>query len=609
MTTNVGRTRSWRCVAWGLSIGLALVATQARAEAAADIATQLETADSIKLRDPGKFDALMEQIMGRLRGASEDQRQYFLFLRGWKSAYDGKDALAVAQLSALAAGSSSTTIRFRAYATLSNLFTSQRRYREAFQNLNAAQSLLARVSDGRARAQGLLDAAELYSQVGQYDLALEAAQAVIDQNWAGEGVCMGGQQKLQALFNSGRFRQFDRTVSPTIDACLTAGQPAYANEIRINLAARYIALGRLDEARELLEKYYPQVTKMGYSRQVASFDSLLALVNQKQGNLATARRFAADAVKVSIPGEFPQSLISADLILYQYAKQRGEYSAALAYHEKYTIARIGYLNDISARQLAYERVKQENLARKLEVEALSRKNSVLELERKLAAKQVEATRLYGVILTLILALIGLWALLTKLSQLHFKHLSRLDGLTGISNRLHFIERAESALTYARKSGQEVCLVLLDLDHFKSINDRFGHATGDFVLKHTAALCKEYLRRTDMFGRLGGEEFGVLLPGCRLEEAREQAEQLRKTINSIQSEQRGGALTASASFGVACSAASGYDLTRLLAHADSALYRAKRAGRNCVMAYDAAETGEVKVVLPSPEPDGSADPQA
>src|SRR6185437_7293693 len=119
-------------------------------------------------------------------------------------------------------------------------------------------------------------------------------------------------------------------------------------------------------------------------------------------------------------------------------------------------------------------------------ETLSRNNRVLELEHKLAAKQMEATRLYIVILTLILLFIGLWALWTKRSQLHFKSLSRIDGLTGISNRLHFIECAETMLAYASKSGQDVCLVLFDLDHFKSINDRFGHATGDFVLKRAAA---------------------------------------------------------------------------------------------------------------------------
>jgi diguanylate cyclase (GGDEF)-like protein len=225
---------------------------------------------------------------------------------------------------------------------------------------------------------------------------------------------------------------------------------------------------------------------------------------------------------------------------------------------------------------------------------------VLELEHRLAAKQVEATRLYVVILTLILVFIGLWAVWTKRSQIHFKNLSRFDGLTGISNRLHFIERAEAALNYASRSGQDVCVVLFDLDHFKSINDRCGHATGDFVLRRAAVLCKEYLRVSDIFGRFGGEEFSVLLPGCRLEAAREQAEQLRRTINTIQTEHRGTTIAAAASFGIACSGSSGYELARLLAHADSALYRAKRAGRNCVMAYDPADSGELTAILPPEE---------
>jgi diguanylate cyclase (GGDEF)-like protein len=591
--------RSWRCVIAAAGIALAVASACARAGAAADTTALLERADSIKLREPAQFDVLMREIGGRLPQLSGDQRQYFLFLQGWKSAYDGKDAGAVAQLSRLATISPSPVIRFRAYATLSDLFTSERRYHVAFQNLSAARRLLPRISDGGARTEGLLDAASLYSRVGQYDLALRAAQAVIDENWAGEGVCRGGEQKLLALFNDGRGAEFDAEVMPTIAACLEIGLPAYANQIRISLAERDIAVGRLAEARELLETYYPQVKAMGYTRQVSSFDALLARVNEKQGHLEAAGRFAADAVRISVPGEYPQSLITAYRILYRFAQRRGDYPAALAYYRKYAIARIGYLNDVSVGALAYQQVTEENVARKLQIQALERQNRVLALKRQLAAKEVEATRLYGVILTLVLVFIGLWAVWTKRSQLHFKTLSRLDGLTGISNRLHFMERAEAALGYARKSEQDACLVLFDLDHFKAINDRFGHATGDFVLQRTAALCRDHLRRSDILGRFGGEEFSVLLPGCRLEEAREQAEQLRQIINRIEAEHRGTRVTASASFGVASSAVSGYELTRLLANADTALYRAKRAGRDCVMTYDTSESGEVMAITPAP----------
>ena len=575
-----------------------LLAGGAQAASRPDLTRLLERADAVKLKDPGQFDAIMRQVGGDERDLSAGQRQYFLFLRAWKGAYDGKDASAIAQLSVLAADSPIVEIRFRAYAVLELLSTAQRRYQAAYENLGKAMSLLPRVSGAAARTEGLLAASELYSQVGQYDLAMHAAQTVIDDDWAGQGVCTGGERKLYALYNSGRFAEFDAQAGPVIATCLRLGQPAYANELRVSLAARYLANGRVAQALTLLTGSYPQVRQMGYSRQILSFDALLALAYQKKGDASAAARFASDAARLAIPGEYPQPLIAAYQILYQLAKQRGDVAGALAYHERYTIAKIGYLNDVSARQLAYEKTRQENIARKLEIQSLSRNNRVLELEHRLAAKQVEATRLYVVILTLILLFIGLWALWTKRSQLHFKNLSRLDGLTGISNRLHFIERAEAALAYARRSEQEVCVVLFDLDHFKSINDRFGHPTGDFVLRRTAVVCKEYLRASDIFGRFGGEEFSILLPGCRLEAAREQAEQLRQTINSIQAESRGATIGASASFGIACSGASGYELARLLAHADSALYRAKRAGRNCVMAYDPADSAEVQIITPA-----------
>ena len=594
---NGAVAQAWRRLAAAACLAVALAAGCARVAAAADGSALLEKADSIKLRDRGQFNALMAQIGSRLGQLPQEQRQYFRFLQGWYSAYDGKDAAAIAQLSSLAADSPSAVLRFRAYATLSALFTTERRYHAAFEDLSRAQSLLPLIADGRARAEGLLDSAELYGRVGQYDLALSAARAVIAQDWAGEGQCTGGEEELEALFNGGRFAEFDTKATPTIEACQKVDQPAYADEIRVELAQREIDAGRLEQARELLAKYYPQVEATGYTPQICSFDALLARVSEKQGDLAAATRFAADAVKLSPPGQYPDSLITAYGVLYRAARQRGEDAAALGFYRKYAAAKMGYLNDISVRELAYQQVREEDAARKLQVQTLSHRNRVLELQHELAAKEVQATRLYGVILTLILVFIGLWAVWTKRSQLHFQSLSRVDGLTGISNRPHFIERSEAALAYARKSRQEICVVLFDLDHFKSINDRFGHATGDFVLKRTAVLCQEYLRRSDIFGRFGGEEFSVLLPGCGIEEARGQAEQLRRIIEGIRAEHQGATVTASASFGIACSSVSGYELARLLGHADAALYRAKRAGRNCVMAHDTAESGEVKAIVP------------
>jgi diguanylate cyclase (GGDEF)-like protein len=194
---------------------------------------------------------------------------------------------------------------------------------------------------------------------------------------------------------------------------------------------------------------------------------------------------------------------------------------------------------------------------------------------------VETSRLYIALLMLAAVFIALFAYRTKRSQLHFMKLSRVDGLTGIDNRPYFIAQAERELEASRRLEQEVCVILCDLDHFKSINDKFGHAAGDQVLRQAVQACRAHLRASDLFGRFGGEEFCILLPGCSLADARQRCEQLRGAIALIADT----SATVSASFGVAATSSSGYELRQLLAHADAALYRAKYAGRNCVVLYD------------------------
>jgi diguanylate cyclase (GGDEF)-like protein len=137
-------------------------------------------------------------------------------------------------------------------------------------------------------------------------------------------------------------------------------------------------------------------------------------------------------------------------------------------------------------------------------------------------------------------------------------------------------------TLERKAGS-ACLISIDLDHFKQINDTHGHATGDVVLKHTVALCKRQLRPTDLFGRLGGEEFGILLPDCTREQGLAIADRIRAAIEATPVDGDGFVVAFSASIGLASTDTSGYGLAELRREADAALYRAKRSGRNRVFA--------------------------
>jgi diguanylate cyclase (GGDEF)-like protein len=161
-----------------------------------------------------------------------------------------------------------------------------------------------------------------------------------------------------------------------------------------------------------------------------------------------------------------------------------------------------------------------------------------------------------------------------------RRLATIDGLTGMLNRRAFFERAESAHQLALRLRKPIALLMLDIDHFKQLNDSFGHASGDEALKVFADTARGVLREHDLIGRLGGEEFALVLPGTRLEGALEAAERLRLAV--LEAPVFGGApgYRMTVSIGVVTIEA-GEELTAALARADHALYAAKTGGRNRV----------------------------
>lgn len=160
------------------------------------------------------------------------------------------------------------------------------------------------------------------------------------------------------------------------------------------------------------------------------------------------------------------------------------------------------------------------------------------------------------------------------------HAAQTDMLTGLNNRRAFHARAEQLQRYCRRNRLSLCALVLDIDHFKTINDRHGHHTGDEVLRRVGALLQAGFRASDVCGRLGGEEFAVLLPDTPSEAAMGVAELLRAKLAGLElALPDGGCLRISASIGLATTADGDEDLPSLLQRADAAMYRAKDSGRD------------------------------
>jgi diguanylate cyclase (GGDEF)-like protein len=173
-----------------------------------------------------------------------------------------------------------------------------------------------------------------------------------------------------------------------------------------------------------------------------------------------------------------------------------------------------------------------------------------------------------------------------ISELELRMLVKQDHLTGALSRRAFREEAARAMTLAIRHGHSFSCIVFDLDHFKSINDNNGHAVGDLVLAACVKACQNLLREADAIGRIGGEEFAILLPHTSRSDALLVAEKVREAIAGLAVMGKDGPLTISASLGIATLERNACDIGELLKRADAAMYEAKQSGRNRCIAWRA-----------------------
>lgn len=165
--------------------------------------------------------------------------------------------------------------------------------------------------------------------------------------------------------------------------------------------------------------------------------------------------------------------------------------------------------------------------------------------------------------------------------------SRVDGLTGLFNRNYWERCLAGEFKRSRRSGSQFALIMFDLDHFKPINDTYGHLAGDEVLRAVGQCLRELIRETDIAGRYGGEEFGVIAPDCDVDGACGLAERIRTEIEGLSVLFEGLPIHVTASLGVAPYSVSVDSHELLIGHADEAMYRSKNEGRNRFSVYAAA----------------------
>lgn len=561
--------------------------------------TLLREADAARSGDADHYLSLLAELDQRMDQATPVQRQHLRYLHAYQTARSGDFTSTIQEMRELSANGINADIRFRAGVFLANNYSAIREFSDGLRVLEASLAMLPEITDPLLRHQGQLTAAILYNQVGQHELALDHVQQVLDTSPNPRNHCLARSMQLEAQFHLDRPDERP-AFNEVIGTCVDAGEMLLAGFPRVYLARSLAENDDTAGAISYLHNVLPEIEATRYPRLISEIHALLAGSHLTQGNLASAERHAREAIRQGHGvASYTEHVAAAHHTLYEIAMQRGDSAAALDHHRRYAETDRAYLDNVKARELAFQMVRHETLQKNQTIELLNQRNEVLQLEQRVARQTTTNQRLLLAILVTLLASIAYWAYKVKRLQMSFRKLAETDTLTGLSNRHHFHRHAAHLLAQAQRQGKPAAVVMVDLDHFKRVNDRFGHATGDWLLKRVGEACASICRNGDLVGRLGGEEFALLLVACPTRAASEMAERCRQRITEIDTDDTGHDFTVTASFGVAATEVHGYDLQTLLRQADAAMYAAKAGGRDLVNV--AAGTGESEAD-PDSDPD-------
>ncbi len=557
---------------------------------------QLAHADNIRSSQPKLFLVLINELNQHTNNLSNSQQHYLDYLNLYLLMYQGNFTEAIASSKTLLSTNADTLLKFRAKLGLVNIFALNQNWSEGLSTLSKILTELPLIQDKKTYHNGLLVTALFYNHLGQYNLSLSYAKQVELSSSQGRDNCLAKSYIIESSFKLKQLTPSDPKIQHAISLCRINKEHLYISLINSYVARIYIDNQQQDKALELLSSTLQNALNSKYTHIIAEYYSLLAQGHWLNNNTDLTKQFALQALK----HENIESTILAKVlsykILFEVFQTEGNHELALLYHQKYAIADKLYYDETQAKHIAFQVAEHQSIEQENRISLLHEKNALLSSEKALLTAEqalvkanAENTRFIMIILLMTLTVLIFWGVRLLKAHKRIKQLAEYDSLTRVFNRGHFTQVANNAISYCKNAEQEVSIIVFDLDNFKSVNDNYGHACGDWALKKSVEVCKTIGRQNDIFSRLGGEEFCLLLTSCNNQAAQLRAEACRKAIAEINTAESGFEFTFTASFGVTDAKTSGYDLEKLLADADSAAYTSKHAGRNQVTVFQAEQT--------------------
>lgn len=549
---------------------------------ASDFSQHLEQLNDLRLKDRNQFQGNVRQLYENTDKTtlSNTELGHLLLLTAWDHVLTGDFDRALNQLEQVDTHISAE-LELKVSSLKTNIYVLSYRYSDAFLQAEQVLVSLPTIREPSLYTQVAGPLILLYNNVERFELVNQLIDQGLRITSDNALRCRLIAPKLQGAYKTKNFQQYSLDFDSTHSLCELANEVIFSLLIIRNHMFYLLEQQQAAAALAFYQQYYSQVEQINYPILTAGFNAAAAEALLQQGEFAAASELAQRAEQ-SLPGDRNDpAVLSTYRVLTLLAQAERNFDNLLRYSEKRRDTELAIAREKASQQLAYQLASGEARLKEQRIQLLDKDNELLTLERNLYQQQAENRYLLLLLIGSLSLILGLLTYRGLTRSKRYRKMAEFDQLTGISNRYHFTEQAQREIAHCIRAQRPVALILFDLDHFKQINDRFGHAAGDWTLQQVVLSCRNFIRHSDIFGRIGGEEFVILLTDCTAEQAVMLADICRTALADIDTSGYQPKFKVTASFGISDSQQAGYDLSALLAAADAAMYQAKQQGRNQV----------------------------
>lgn len=558
---------------------------------------QLQAADNVRTSDRQQFNDILQRLQQARQEMSQADADYLDFLVAFRDNLEGKHEQAISVLQRLVDGHTQLELRFRAAITLAQTQIMRRQFVETFTVLAQALNWLDQIPNPAIRTEGLLAAANIYSEAGLFDQSLSYLDMLDQISVTPRSQCIGQILRLQNQRLSG-MQINQATADKILTLCQDANQPLFTGFAGLQVLYGHLQQQNPEQMLQQANQLAALIEQAAYPRLSVEFFQLKATAEFQTGRIAEAELSLQQLLENAKHAPQSTPAVAGYKLAAELAAQQGDYKKAFSMHQEYSNAEQALRDDKSLKLLAYQLAKVEMLKKDQQLSLMQEQIRTADLQNLLSEEQAWRNRVLLIAAGSLVLVLVVWLMRLLRRHRFYKIAAENDSLTSISNRFHFEQQFNRALKRCKQQNASIGLIVFDLDHFKQINDQYGHEAGDKALQAAVNICNHFIRSGDIFGRIGGEEFAIALPDCQPDKVLMMAEICRDAIEQLDCSDIAPQLQMTASFGVSHHLNAGYQAADMLRQADQALYLAKYHGRNRVETYDRMSASTESTAMPS-----------